>query len=123
MATMETLDDFIIEYEKVNVSLAVGQTLNSEEVRLPDGDCRRIALKAIGNHTDFIDVAIKDNGSEVTEPIHYEFLEKTNAGSFWDSWKPDNFLCGRTLKVQLSTDTPLAAEFKVQVVFVVVKRK
>lgn len=110
------------EQEVVNVTIAAGQSIGSGRLRLPNGKCVGLAVKKIGaDHTDVIDLAVKDNGREIVKAADYGFSEKTNAGKWLDSVRPMSFDCNRVVDVEFTTPTAMAAQIKFQVLFFIIQ--
>ena len=110
------------EQEVINVSIAAGQAIGTGRLRLPSGKCVGMAVAKKGNdHTDFIDLTVKDNGREIVEAADYSFSEKTNAGKWLDSVRPLSFDCNRVVDVEFTTPTVLAADIKFQVLFFIIQ--
>lgn len=107
-------------HKKLNVTIPNGGTINDNRIKVPKGTCVGMAVINTGADPDqFIDLTVLDNGSEVVEGSDYRFYKKTNGGKWLDSLRPMRFDCNRDLTVRLSSDTAVAADFKVQVIFLI----
>jgi hypothetical protein len=109
-------------HKKLNLTIAAGSALIENRLRLPAGKCVGMAAIKTGAAPDeFVDLTVLDQGSELVEGSDYRFYEKTSAGGWIDSLRPMRFDCNRDVTVRLSSNNVLAAEFKVQVIFLIVQ--
>lgn len=96
-----------IKQEILNVTLANGQVVNAEKITLPDGYCRVVGVTSVGAEepNTQINIGIKTTqGNDIVEPHSYKFWLQRQGGNYFDSLKPVDFNCGRTVKVELIAD-------------------
>jgi hypothetical protein len=109
-------------HKKLNLTVANGAALAENRLRLPAGTCVGMAVINTGNDPDeFVDLSVLDQGSELVEGSDYRFYKKTNGGKWVDSLRPMRFDCNRDVTVRLSSAANLAAEFNLQVIFLIVQ--
>jgi|GEM_PF-7110009 len=111
-----------IRYEQKTVNLAIdnGQSLDQGKVKLPAGKCIGMAAVMAGTKpTVFVNLGISENGVEIVQPSDWQFFEKTNGGTWLASLRNMSFDCDRDVTVDLSAAAALAADFKLQVIFII----
>ena len=115
--------EYIYEDKIAELSITAGQNLAEKNVHLPSGVCIGIAAVPIGAAPgQFTNLTVLDNGRELVQGKDYQFFERSKNGRYIDSLFPVTFDCNRTITVQLSASAALAADFKLQVVFLIARK-
>tara|TARA_R110000744_G_scaffold111077_1_gene209254 strand:+ start:42 stop:410 length:369 start_codon:yes stop_codon:yes gene_type:complete len=112
-------------YDERTVDLklsAAGASTVQKDMQLPDGAVIGMALVWRGTKpTESVKLRVLDAGSEIIRGKNYQFYEKTAAGKYTDSLYPATFQCNRTITVELYSTAALAADFSVEVMFLIYK--
>ncbi|MFC4219027.1 hypothetical protein [Flagellimonas marina] len=102
------------------LTIVTGEPQAEDNLKLPAGKCVGIAVVPFGTDPATpVQISIKDGGNEVVETMNYKFLQKTNGGRFVDSFMPVSFKCDRNLDITLSTTANVAADFGLEVLFLI----
>ncbi|MEN2415533.1 hypothetical protein [Flavobacterium mesophilum] len=109
------------EYITTTLTLEAGETQDSENVQIPDGNI--VAMSAIisGNpEARIFNLSVLQNNAEVVRAADVRFSERTSGGTYKDSMRPLNLSGGRTYEARVvaTTDSP-TEKVVIQVMFMI----
>lgn len=113
---MEKLDWFTLKLQ-----LAAGENNAQAKIDLDKGKRVVTAVAAPNRPNQIVDLELKENGQTIAAAMDLELWKKANAGNFLDGFKPINYKGGTTVTAILRTNTPLAEDLDIEVVFGVIK--
>lgn len=117
------MDEFQIIEERVNISVATGQTMNAvETVTSSDGTdvIRVVVFRGDLNNASMVDLSIQANGNDVSKLQHIDNYRSREAG-YLDN-KHCHFPSGQKVRIEVRAETAFTADFKAQVIFIKRKR-
>lgn len=117
------MDEFQIIEERVNISVASGQTMNAiETVTSSDGSevIRVVVFRGDLNNDSMVDLSIQADGDFVSKLQHIDNYRSREAGYLEN--KHCHFPSGQKVRIEVRAETPFTADFKGQVIFIKRKR-
>ncbi len=117
------MDEFQIIEERVNISVATGQTMNAvETVTSSDGTdvIRVVVFRGDLNNASMVDLSIQANGNDVSKLQHIDNYRSREAG-YLDN-KHCHFPSGQKVRIEVRAESEFKANFKAQVIFIKRKR-
>lgn len=117
------MEEFQIIEERVNFSVATGQTMGVVESNTSsDGSdvVRVVVYHGDFNNTSMVDLSIQANGVDVSKLQHIDNYRSREAGYMEN--KHCHFPSGQKVRIEVRAETAFTADFKGQVIFIKRKR-
>lgn len=107
-------------HKSVALTILNGETIADGQIRLPAGTCIGVMVETAGAEpAKPVYLSIKDGGDQVIDTMNHKFLKKTSGGRYIDSVMPIDFQCDRQLELRLATGAAVAADYTVDILFII----